>query len=319
MTGCGKSITNDLLQGKAAPQSFTVAMDAIVQRAISQNCRIWIDSEQQAVQPTIDRWTIDLMRKHNRGGHAVIYNTIQAYFKTARAKLEYQLQLAHAEGWTLALKLVRGAYIDNGIRARIHDTKAATDAAYDAMVHDLLHGTIRGVPTGPGFPRVQLFLAGHNRHSVARASALVRTLHARGTLRTLPEFGQLQGMADQLGCELLQEGEDAVASAGAASAAGLQVFDLGEHPGMHAVSGAAGGGEPGGDGRGEGWDAGARKGVKAAGGGCVDGAAAAVVAGEEEDVGVKFFRVVATLPCFLQNVTGVGGGGRLLGSEVDGD
>lgn len=225
MTGCGKSITNDLLQGKAAPPSFTAAMDAIVQRAISQNCRIWIDSEQQAVQPTIDRWTIDLMRKHNRGGgQAVIYNTIQAYLKTARAKLEHQLQLAHAEGWTLAIKLVRGAYIDTDLRARIHDTKAATDAAYDAMVHDLLHGTgIRGVPTGPGFPSMQLFLAGHNAHSVARASALVRTLHARGTLRTLPEFGQLQGMADQLGCELLQEGEDAVVARASPGASAMPV------------------------------------------------------------------------------------------------
>lgn len=56
---------------------------------------------------------------------------------------------------------------------------------------------------------------------------------------------------------------------------------------MHAVSGAAGGGEPGGDGRGEGWDAGAREGVEAAGGGCLDGTTAAGKG--DEDVGVNSF------------------------------
>ena len=182
-------------------------MDAIIQKAASQNCRVWIDAEQQVLQPSIDRWTIDLMRKYNRKGEAVLYNTLQAYLKESRKKLEHQLQAAHREGWTLGIKLVRGAYIQNDIRDRIHDTKAQTDESYDSIVRDLLSGSVNGVPQ-QDFPKMQLFLAGHNAASVSKASDLIRDLQEQGRLKTMPKFGQLQGMADQLGCELLQFGED---------------------------------------------------------------------------------------------------------------
>ena len=206
-TGAGKSITDDLLRGNDPPTAFVETMDAIIQKAASQNCRIWIDAEQQVLQPSIDRWTIDLMRKYNRNGEAVLYNTLQAYLKDSRKKLEHQLQIAHREGWTLAIKLVRGAYIQNDIRERIHDTKAQTDESYDGIVRDLLSGNVNGVPE-QDFPKIKLFLAGHNAASVSKASNLIRDLQEQGRLKILPEFGQLQGMADQLGCELLQFGED---------------------------------------------------------------------------------------------------------------
>lgn len=223
MTGCGKSITNDLLQGNDPPKSFTDAINALVQRAKTQDCRIWVDAEQQAVQPTIDRWTVDLMRKYNRDGQMIIYNTHQAYLKASRDKVEHQLQLAHREGWTLAIKLVRGAYIENDIRERIYDTKAQTDESYNSIVRDLLIGNIKGVPTGQNFPHMRLFLAGHNPYSVSQARNLVRTLQNQGTLKILPEFGQLQGMADQLGCELIQQGEDTLAQALAAGTSPMAV------------------------------------------------------------------------------------------------
>ncbi|KAL8830588.1 MAG: hypothetical protein Q9191_001341 [Dirinaria sp. TL-2023a] len=206
-TGAGKSITDDLLRGNAPPRAFVDAMDAILQRAMAQNCRIWIDAEQQVLQHSIDRWTIDLMRKYNRSGKVVLYNTLQAYLKSSRKKLEQQLQLAHEEGWTLAIKLVRGAYIENDVRERIHDTKAQTDECYNSIVQDLLSGNVKGIAE-QDFPKMQLFLAGHNPISISKASDLVRELQLQGKLKTLPEFGQLQGMADQLGCELLQHGED---------------------------------------------------------------------------------------------------------------
>ncbi|KAL8893461.1 MAG: hypothetical protein Q9192_005235 [Flavoplaca navasiana] len=213
LTGCGTSITNDLLQENDQPRSFTDAIDALVQRAKAKNCRIWVDAEQQTVQPTIDRWTVDLMRKYNRDGQIIFYNTHQAYLKASRDKVEHQLQLAHREGWTLAIKLVRGAYIDNDIRERIYDTKAQTDESYNSIVRDLLIGNIKGVPTGQNFPHMRLFLAGHNTYSVSQASNLVRTLQDQGILKILPEFGQLQGMADHLGCELIQQGEETLAQA----------------------------------------------------------------------------------------------------------
>lgn len=216
LTGAGKQVTDALMEGNDPPPAFLDAMETILQKTILNNTRIWIDAEQQILQPSIDRWTINLMSKYNRGGgsQAIVYNTLQAYLKDSRRKLEHQLQRAHQEGWTLAIKLVRGAYIENDIRSRIHDTKADTDASYNGIVRDLLSGTVTGVPTGPNFPKMHLFLAGHNAVSVAKASKLVRELQDRGALKVLPEFGHLQGMADQLGCELLQHGEDAVRESG---------------------------------------------------------------------------------------------------------
>ena len=182
-------------------------MDAILRKAIERNCRIWIDAEQQYLQHSIDRWTIELMRKYNRNGKGVLYNTLQAYLKASRKKLEHQLQLAHNEGWTLCIKLVRGAYIANDMRERIHDTKAETDESYNSIVRELLSGNIKGIPQ-QNFPKMQLFLAGHNADSVSKASKLIRELQQHDRLRIMPEFGHLQGMADQLGCELLQHVED---------------------------------------------------------------------------------------------------------------
>jgi proline dehydrogenase len=182
-------------------------MDAISRTAAAQNNRIWIDAEQQILQHTIDKWTIDLMQRHNRNGRALIYNTLQAYLKESKDKLTRQLKLAHNGGWTLGIKLVRGAYISNEIRERIHDTKQDTDASYNDIVRGLMTGDIPGF-SGSEFPQLALFLAGHNPESVEKATRLIRDLAEKGELRVLPEFGQLQGMADELGCKLLQDCEN---------------------------------------------------------------------------------------------------------------
>ena len=215
VTGAGTRVTEALLKDETPPEEFLGAMHTICERAQAKYCRIWIDAEQQLLQTAIDRWTIDLMRRYNRSSNnrsndnqALVYNTLQAYLKASREKLQHQLALADREGWTLAIKLVRGAYMCNDhYRARIHDTKANTDASYDGIVRDLLQGTNLGFAPDK-FPPMQLFLAGHNPDSVATASELVASLAAQRRLKVLPDFGQLQGMADLLGCELLARCEE---------------------------------------------------------------------------------------------------------------
>jgi proline dehydrogenase len=82
-------------------------MSAICERAAAQGSRVWIDAEQQEFQSTIDRWTVDMMRRYNTNGQALVSLTLQAYLKSARHTLEKLLQKAHVEGWTLGVKLVR--------------------------------------------------------------------------------------------------------------------------------------------------------------------------------------------------------------------
>lgn len=192
------------------PPEFAAAMDAICQKARSQKCRLWVDAEQQVFQATIDRWTIDLMRKYNTNGTALVYSTIQAYLKSSRDKLKHQLSLAAAENWTLAVKLVRGAYIANDQREKIHDTKEHTDESYNNIVADALSGKNLGFfgSNRQSFPKIALFLAGHNPETVSKAWDLIQDLSAKKELKVLPDFGQLQGMADVLGCRLLQKCDD---------------------------------------------------------------------------------------------------------------
>ncbi|RDW76924.1 hypothetical protein BP6252_04977 [Coleophoma cylindrospora] len=207
ISGAGTHITNSLLKGDEPPGEFIEALDAICERAIARGCRIWIDAEQQFLQPTIDAWTFPFMKKYNTGPQALIYSTIQAYLKESRDKIEYQLQLSQRENWRLGIKLVRGAYINNDMREKIHNTKADTDASYNDIVKDLLSG---GFPVFKTYesPNFDFLLAGHNSHTIRTAAQAALELATDSKLKVVPEFAQLQGMADDIGCELLQMGDN---------------------------------------------------------------------------------------------------------------
>lgn len=194
------------MQQRPPCATFLSAMDAICLKAKDRGCRVWIDAEQQVLQAAIDSWTIDLMRRYNGNGTALVYNTVQAYLKSSRDRLQRQLTLAGNEGWVLAIKLVRGAYIKNDDRAGIHNTKRDTDDSYNGIIRDMLTRSNLG-EFEKGFPKTELFIAGHNPTSVAAAIDLVSILDKQGTLRTIPSFGQLQGMADEIGCKLLDDFE----------------------------------------------------------------------------------------------------------------
>lgn len=144
------------------------------------------------------------MRQFNRNGQVVVYNTIQAYLKASVANVQRHLTLAAAEGWTLGIKLVRGAYIAHDIRTRIHDSKADTDNSYDHIVQSLLSRQFPlPLDTELPFPDTRLFVASHNAESVRKAYSLSRDRLQHG-LPTIPvELGQLQGMADEVSCSLL--------------------------------------------------------------------------------------------------------------------
>ncbi|KAF4259242.1 hypothetical protein KXV27_002838 [Aspergillus fumigatus] len=206
-TGAGPKAVAALSQGDLVPPpSIAQAIDEICEATASQNSRLWIDAEQQVFQPAIDAWTIDLMRRFNRNGQIVVYNTIQAYLKSSSENVHRHLCLAQKQGWTLGIKLVRGAYIAHDIRSRIHDTKADTDNSYDHIVESLLSRKFPlkvAADNAAAFPDVRLFVASHNAESVRKASALYRQRINNGQPTIPLEIGQLQGMADEVSCELL--------------------------------------------------------------------------------------------------------------------
>ncbi|KAJ5699068.1 hypothetical protein N7462_001073 [Penicillium macrosclerotiorum] len=204
LTGAGPTVTEAFSKGELPPLQMIDAMDEVCRRCQERNVRILVDAESQHFQWGIMLLTLDLMRKYNRDGFAVVYNTYQAYLKSTSDTLAKHLTAAQKEGFTLGLKLVRGAYMASDKRSLIHDTKEATDHAYNTIAQGALKQTIGDFGTTTSFPSVNLFLASHNKASVIDAHQLHKQRTAAG-LPTVPVgFAQLHGMSDEVSFSLLQ-------------------------------------------------------------------------------------------------------------------
>lgn len=175
-----------------------------------RQAKILVDAESQQVQWGIFKVGIDLMRRYNRDGYALIYNTYQGYLKSTKDTIAKHLALASDEGFTLGLKLVRGAYLATDTRALIHDTKQDTDDNYNSIAQGALRQELGefGAPNGRPFPSVNLILASHNKASVLAAHHLHQQRLKDG-LPTVPVgYAQLQGMSDEVSFGLLQLGKE---------------------------------------------------------------------------------------------------------------
>lgn len=189
------------------------ALDEICVQCRDRKARVVIDAESQHFQRGIARVGLELMRRYNKDGYALVYNTYQAYLKGTPAALAQHLAAAVEEGFTLGLKVVRGAYLASDERSLIHDTKRQTDDAYDSIAQGALRQEIGefGAKGGRPFPAVNLLVAGHNKASVLAAHELHQQRVSVG-LPTVPvTFAQLHGMSDELsfGLLALKKGPDA--------------------------------------------------------------------------------------------------------------
>ncbi|KAH9243762.1 hypothetical protein K456DRAFT_1820341 [Colletotrichum gloeosporioides 23] len=205
ITGAGAIAIDAMMTRKPMPTVIADAMDEICLETQRQGSKLWVDAEQQALQPALDNWTIDLMRKHNKSGQALVYNTIQAYLKGSKANTHRHIQLAAEEGWTVGVKLVRGAYIEHEDRSLIHDTKEETDRSYDLIADIFIAQKMPDDAAHPQFPSSALFVATHNGASANKALAAYHERLEAG-LPTVGKLdcGQITGMADELSCQLLQ-------------------------------------------------------------------------------------------------------------------
>jgi hypothetical protein len=211
-TGGGPAVVAAFAKGELPPPQMLSALDEIAIRCKERGIQIIVDAESQHWQNGISRTTLELMRKFNTNGKAVIYNTYQAYLKATSASLAHHLAEAQKDGFTLGLKLVRGAYILSDDRSLIHDTKQDTDDAYNGIAQGALrqHIGVFGAegPSAKPFPSVNLFLASHNRDSVLSAHRL-RQQRIKAGLPTVPvAFGQLHGMSDEVSFSLLAERDE---------------------------------------------------------------------------------------------------------------
>jgi len=230
-TGAGKQALEHLLRGLPPSPELEKAIVEICEKAKSRSVRLFFDAEQQAVQHTIDRWTLDFQRRYNRsftmGGQprALVYGTYQAYLLSTPATLARHLAAAQAEGFVLGVKLVRGAYLGSDPRHLICGSKDETDRMYDGIAESLItrkYGDVlKPHPQSPAssapqdippFPQVDLVLASHNRDSVKKAQAIRNWQVRTGQPLIEMAYAQLQGMADDISCELVQESKEVLAN-----------------------------------------------------------------------------------------------------------
>ncbi|KXH53316.1 proline dehydrogenase [Colletotrichum simmondsii] len=138
-TGAGRQALYSLAERLPRSAVLTDAINSICSLASDRGVRLLFDAEQAFLQPGIDDWTMEYMRKYNTDpGQALIYGTYQAYLKSTPETLSRHLRVAKEEGFTLGVKLVRGAYIGTEPRHLVHDTKEGTDACYDGIAESLL-------------------------------------------------------------------------------------------------------------------------------------------------------------------------------------
>jgi proline dehydrogenase len=217
-TGAGRQALYALKNRLPPPADLRAAIDDVCKLAGERNVPLLFDAEQTALQAGIDDWTLEYQRKFNTvPGHAIIYGTYQAYLKSTPATLASHLAAASEEGFTLGVKLVRGAYLGADPRHVIHDTKEDTDRCYDGAAEALIRREWNNIlapaskATENKFPLVSLVLGSHNMESVRRARAVRDSITVPPPTSVPPTRGpvaelaiaQLQGMADEVSCELV--------------------------------------------------------------------------------------------------------------------
>lgn len=191
------------------------AMREVCDTAHAKSVRLLPSAEETNTLAMVDKWTLDLQRKYNRGSSgAIMYNTYQCYLKAAPENLAAHLADAQKEGYTLGVKLVRGAYLNSEARHLIWDTKEDTDKAYDSLTSAVLRrryeGLVQPLSSSPesAFPEVNVVLATHNAATVRKAHE-IRQQQVQSKEQLVPlAYAQLQGMADEVSCELLALGSD---------------------------------------------------------------------------------------------------------------
>lgn len=214
-SGAGSVIIKQLINRVEPNEFFSQNNNTICDYAKSKGVKLLFDAEQHAVQDGIDQWTLDLQRKYNRGNGAVVYGTYQAYLRSTPVTLTRHLAIAQQEGFTLGVKLVRGAYLANDPRHLFWATKEETDQAFDGIAESLMsrqwnHILKPGKPDigrQPAFPKTEIVLATHNHESVRKAIKIREKQVRCGNDRVNMAYAQLMGMADEVSCELIQAGQ----------------------------------------------------------------------------------------------------------------
>ncbi len=166
------------------------------------NVKILIDAEESWIQDAVDDLILELMQTYN-SDDLIVYSTLQTY---RWDRLDY-LKKIHAEAkahnFKLGFKVVRGAYMekerqrakDLGYKSPICETKALTDALFDATVTYIFSN----------LKSIHVFIGTHNEESTHLAIKLMEVSNISNSDSRV-WFGQLYGMSDHISFNLANQG-----------------------------------------------------------------------------------------------------------------
>src|SRR5215218_9730631 len=128
-------------KGQAKCERIHTRVNEICEFAYSLRQPVFIDAEESWIQDAIDRLASEMMEKYNRRG-PIVFNTLQMYRTDRLQYLRDARKQAKADGYILAVKLVRGAYMEKereraaemGYESPIQPDKKATDRDYNAAL-----------------------------------------------------------------------------------------------------------------------------------------------------------------------------------------
>jgi len=177
-------------------------VNQICREAYEQGIKIFIDAEETWIQEPIDRMVEDMMAQYNKEG-VVVYQTLQMYRKDRYGYLTSLYEKAKAKGYTLGVKLVRGAYMEKErdraeeeeYPSPIHKTKAEVDADFDRAIQFCVDH----------YEEIASCAATHNMQSCLFQAELIGK---RDLPRNHPHlnFCQLYGMSDHITFNLAANG-----------------------------------------------------------------------------------------------------------------
>ena len=184
-------------------------MRSLCDVAADVNVGLLLDAEQNHRQPAIRLLARTLALEFNASVSRppLLFDTHQTYLVGCYERLADDLEHARRHGYTLGVKLVRGAYRSTEAArdaSALQPSKTATDEAYDACAQMLLEAALAdGAPAA-----ASLLLATHNR---ASTEFIADELRSRGVRLDHPRvgFAQILGMADDLTLSLGIDGFNA--------------------------------------------------------------------------------------------------------------
>jgi proline dehydrogenase len=177
-------------------------IDKICLAAFENEIPLFIDAEETWIQDTIDRITLDMMRKYNKK-KAIVFNTLQMYRHDRLAYLEKEMAIAREEGFHYGVKLVRGAYMEKeraralskGYPSPIQPDKESCDGDFNkALEQIVLNIDIMALCAGS-----------HNEKSALALTELMAKYGIEKDDKRI-YFAQLLGMSDHISYNLSHAG-----------------------------------------------------------------------------------------------------------------